>query len=193
MSQGRKEAEEITDATIERGITPETDETTEREITLGTAATTIGFAINATTLILALEQNVIAVAIKKIQPVIPEKAEMIQGVGILIGAISLEIIARETVAQETTKRSMIMIGIVQNATIQTSHLERNVIVVVSQGRIILGRGAILETGTEREIMGTNLEKLGNLGSREAKAPGMLTIEGQSRWTVAQVEEIEMIK
>ena len=188
MSQGRKEAEEITDATIERGITPETDETTEREITLGNAATTIGFAINATTLILALEQNVIAVAIKKIQPVIPEEAEMIQGVGVLIGAISLEIIA-----QETTKRSMIMIGIVQNATIQTSHLERNVIVVVSQGRIILGRGTILETGTEREIMGTNLEKLGNLGSREAKAPGMLTIEGQSRWTVAQGEEIEMIK
>ena len=134
MSQGRKEAEEITDATIERGITPETDETTEREITLGTAATTIGFAINATTLILALEQNVIAVAIKKIQPVIPEEAEMIQGVGVLIGAISLEIIAQETVAQETTKRSMIMIGIVLNATIQTSHLERNVIVVVSQGQ-----------------------------------------------------------
>ena len=176
MKLGRKGVEEITDATIEREITPET------------AATTIGFAINATTLILALEQNVIAVAIKKIQTVVLEEAEMIQGAEAMIGVISQEIIA-----QETIKRSMIMIGIVQNATIQTSHLERNVIVVVSQGRIILGRGAILETGTEREIMGTNLEKLGNLGSREAKAPGMLTIEGQSRWTVAQGEEIEMIK
>ena len=149
MSQGRKEAEEITDVTIERGITPETDETTEREITLGTAATTIGLAINATTLILALEQNVIAVAIKKIQPVIPEEAEMIQGVGVLIGAISPEIIAQETVAQETTKRSMIMIGIVQNATIQTSHLEKECNRCGEPRSNNSGERAILETGTER--------------------------------------------
>ena len=181
MSQGRKEAEEITDATIERGITPETDETTEREITLGTAATTIGFAINATTLILALEQNVIAVAIKKIQTVVLGEAEMIQGVEAMIGVISQEIIA-----QETIKRSMIMIGIVQNATIQTSHLEKNVIVVASQGRVILGAETVLETGTEilergteSEIMPVNLEKLDNLGNHEAKAPVMLIIEDPS--------------
>ena len=171
MSQGRKEAEEITDATIERGITPETDETTEREITLGTAATTIGLAINATTLILALEQNVIAVAIKKIQPVILEEAEMIQGVEAMIGAISLEIIAQKTVAQETIKRSMIMIGIVQNATIQTSHLEKNVIVVASQGRVILGRGAILETGTERGNHGNKPREVRQFRKSRGKGPG----------------------
>ena len=162
MSLGRKGGEEITDATI------------EREITLETAAITIGFAINATTLILALEQNVIAVVIKKIQTVVLEEAEMIQGAEAMIGVISQEIIA-----QETIKRSMIMIGIVQNATIQTSHLEKNVIVVASQGRVILGAETILETGTESEIMPVNFEKLDNLGSREAKALGMLTIEDPS--------------
>ena len=178
MNLGRKGVEEITDATIEREITPETVETTKREITQETVATTIGFAINATTLILALEQNVIAVAIKKIQTVVIGEAEMIQGVEAMIGVISLEIIV-----QETIKRSMIMIGIVQNATIQTSHLEKNVIVVASQGRVILEAETILETwteisekGTESEIMPVNLEKLDNLGSREAKVLGMLIIE-----------------
>ena len=169
MNLGRKGVEEITDATIEREITPET------------AATTIGFAINATTLILALEQNVIAVAIKKIQTVVLGEAEMIQGVEAMTGVISLEIIV-----QETIKRSMIMIGIVQNATIPTSHLEKNVIVVASQGRVILGAETVLETGTEilergteSEIMPVNLEKLDNLGSLEARALGMLTIEDPS--------------
>lgn len=181
MNLGRKGVEEITDATIERDITPETSETTEREITPGTAATTIGFAINATTLILALEQNVIAVAIKKIQTVILGEAEMIQGVEAMIGVIRTEIIA-----QETIKRSMIMIGIVQNATIPTSHLEKNVIVVASQGRVILEAETILETGTEilekgteSEIIPVNLEKLDNLGSLEAKVLGMLIIEDPS--------------
>ena len=181
MNLGQKGAEEITDATIERGITPKTGETTEREITPETAATTIGFAINATTLILALEQNAIAVAIKKIQTLVLGEAEMIQGVEAMIGVISQEIIA-----QETIKRSMIMIGNVQNATIQTSHSEKNVIVVASQGRVIQGAEKILETGTEilekgteSEIMPVNLEKLDNLGSREAKALGMLTIEDPS--------------
>ena len=181
MNLGQKGAEEITDATIERGITPKTGETTEREITPGTAATTIGFAINATTLILALEQNVIVVAVKKIQAVILGEAEMIQGEGAMIGVVSLEIIA-----QETIKHSMIMIGIVQNATIQTSHSEKNVIVVASQGRVIQGAEKILETGTEilekgteSEIIPVNLEKLDNLGSRDAKALGMLTIEDPS--------------
>ena len=106
---------------------------------------------------------------------------MIQGVEAMIGVISQEIIA-----QETIKRSMIMIGNVQNATIQTSHSEKNVIVVASQGRVIRGAEKILETGTEilekgteSEIMPVNLEKLDNLGSREAKALGMLTIEDPS--------------
>ena len=181
MNLGRKGDEEITDATIERDITPETSETTEREITPGTAATTIGFAINATTLILALEQNVIAVAIKKIQTLILGEAEKIQGVEAMIGVIRTEIIA-----QETIKRSTIMIGTVQNATIPTSHLEKNVIVVASQGRVILEAETILETGTEilekgteSEIIPVNLEKLDNLGSLEAKVLGMLIIEDPS--------------
>ena len=171
MNLGSKEAKGITDGTTEREITSETGETTEKEIILGTVATTIGFAINATTLILALEQNVIGVAVKKIQAAILGEAEMIQGEGAMIGVVSPEIIA-----QETIKRSMIMIGIVRNATIQTSHLEKNVIVVVSQGRITLEAGTILETGTGSEIMPANLEKSDNLGSLEARVPGMLTIE-----------------